>query len=182
VGRNGKTGVWGGSPKKRFHRKAPQLAAGIFTFDGGVGRTQISFDKQNPQHADIVKVSGGLGSLEIDRLLNANARAVTIHGGGSSMRIDFTGETPARDLTAHISIGVGRVVLNVSDDMPTQVFISQGLGHVRIDDSLHYSGHHTYETPDFGKTGSPRLLINVTSGVGSVVLNMVSHKVRVPII
>jgi hypothetical protein len=98
------------------------------------------------------------------------------------MQLNFTGEVPARDMTAHISIGVGRVVLNVGEDMPVQVLVSQALGHVRIDDSLRYAGHHTYETPGFSVTGSPRLLINVTSGVGSVVLNRVSHKVRVPIV
>jgi hypothetical protein len=144
--------------------------------DGGAGQVNVRFDRPNPQAVDLLKFEFGAGQLILSDLLNANAQTFKLEGGAGEAQVNFTGEGLTRDLFGKISIGVGRVILNVKHGIPTRIETERGPGFLQ---SFHAhgdfvaAGRNAYETQGYALAGSPKLTIKIESAVGSVELNSI---------
>lgn len=141
------------------------------TYKAGVGNAMLNFDKVNPQRAEMIKIEGGVGNLDLKNVLDANANRLDIEAGTGQINIDFTGEKLFQTMTANITTGVGEIVLNVEEATPTRILTSQGLGKIKARGQFYSAGRHIYETKGFSSADGPKLIVSVTSGLGNITLN-----------
>ncbi|MEP7285638.1 MAG: toast rack family protein [Chloroflexota bacterium] len=139
--------------------------------DTGAGATVINFDRPNPENAKRLQVRLGTGTTKIDNLLNANAQVVAVDGGAGEITLNFMGEMLKRDTTVRINIGTGSVKLNIKQGIPVHASVTKGLGDVKARGTLKGIGGNLYETANFASASGPKLNLEITAGLGSVVIN-----------
>lgn len=155
-------------------------------FTTGVSRSTIGFDKPNPQVMTDFTLQVGVNQVTVNGLANANFKEMYIEGGVGDIVLNLTGRGLQQD--AHISFhgGVGKFSLTVADGLPVSVKVT-GMTSIRaagsfkksdIDErhgwlsGLPFGG--TYTTAGFTATASPKLTVDVTTGVGEINLNSIS--------
>ncbi len=80
-----------------------------FTLDCGLGEASINFGrKRNPLDCKTLDVNVGLGSVEINNLLNSNGTAMNFECGLGELDLDFTGEI-TKDVNVGASVGLGSI-------------------------------------------------------------------------
>jgi len=144
--------------------------------DGGAGQVNAHFDRPNPQTADLLKFEFGAGQLILGDLLNANAQTFKLEGGAGEAQVNFTGEQLKRDLFGKVSVGVGRVVLNVKRGIPARIETERGPGFLqslRAYGDFVSTGRNAFETPGYTLASGPKLTFKIESAVGSIELNTI---------
>jgi N-terminal domain of toast_rack, DUF2154 len=136
--------------------------------DVGAAESRITFDKPNPERADRMEFKSGAGEAHITGLLNANAALAYVRGGAGKTYLGFTGDTLKADMKADVNLSVGEAIVEIKAGIPARVTISQGLGGIKVLGPFCMAGDRVYETPDFATTSGPKLVMKVSTGVGSV--------------
>jgi hypothetical protein len=140
--------------------------------DGGVGEINVTFDKFNPQVADMVTLNSGVGRVQVTGLLNANAKQITADSGAGELILSFTGDSLKQDLAVTMDAGVGGSTINVKKGIPTRVIVKQGVGKVTGQGGeFTLASDDVYTTVGFDTAIGPKITINLETGVGNVRLN-----------
>jgi hypothetical protein len=136
---------------------------------GGVGKTEVAFDKPSSVSMESFEMESGVGELIIRGLGNARVQRVTLEGGVGRTELDFTGEPGTTTTDCTIKVGVGQVRLLLPRDANVEI---QGEG----------SFLSNINAPSFerdGKTythrgdGGAKIVIRVESGVGGVNVELI---------
>src|SRR5262245_18700188 len=72
---------------------------------GGVGKTEVTFDKASGEVMSALEVESGVGELIIHGLGNAQVQRVDLKGGVGHTELDFTGESAEVQTDARIKVG-----------------------------------------------------------------------------
>jgi hypothetical protein len=141
------------------------------TIETGTGTTTVRFDKPNPENANRVSVKVGAGATKIDGLLNTNAQFVAVDSGAGEIALNFTGENLKRDMNIRVTVGTGKVTINVKAGIPARVAVAKGLGDIRARGAFRSTNYNVYETGNYSTAAGPKLTFEVNAGVGSTILN-----------
>jgi len=136
---------------------------------GGVGKTEVTFDKPSGQVMNSLDVESGVGELIIHGLGNAQVEQVDLKGGVGHTELDFTGDLGTSRMEARIKVGVGAVRLTVPRDADVEIeaegsFLSN-ISAPSFDRDGHIYTHHG--------DGGAKIRIRVQSGVGGVEVELI---------
>ena len=136
---------------------------------GGVGKTDVTFDKGSPEPMQSLDVESGVGELIIHGLGNTRVEHMDLKGGVGHTEIDFTGELGMTRCDATIKVGVGSVRLIIPRDADVDID-SQGsfLSNVSAPGFEHRD--HTYT---HNGNGGAHIHIRVESGIGGVEVELI---------
>lgn len=140
---------------------------------GGVGKTEVMFDRPSGQVMNSLEVESGVGELIIHGLGNAQVERVSLTGGVGHTEIDFTGDhaaTPAEATAteATIKVGVGAVKVTVPRDADVEVE-AEGSFLSNISAPSFEKNGRTYTH----RGGGSKIRIQVESGVGAVEIELI---------
>ena len=76
---------------------------------GGVGKTEVSFDKPSAESLQSLDVESGVGELLIHGLGNSHVQRVDLKGGVGHTELDFTGDLGTTRSDATIKVGIGAI-------------------------------------------------------------------------
>ena len=136
---------------------------------GGVGKTEVTFDKPTGQVLNSLDVESGVGELIIHGLGNAQVEQVDLKGGVGHTELDFTGELGTANMRARIKVGVGAVRLTIPREADVEIeaegsFLSNISAPSFERDGRKYTHHGD---------GGPKIRIEVQSGVGGVEVELI---------
>jgi len=157
-------GTWslGGLPLTSLH------------IDTGVSQSQISFDAPNPHVMQVMRIQTGVGETRFSGLLNARFREMRLSGGVGEVKLDFTGPKPEQDTNIKIDGGVGAFDLKIDPTLPA-VFYVTGLTGVTTRGGVVKRrggfGRGEYATEAFESSGGPKLVFDISMGIGGVTLS-----------
>jgi hypothetical protein len=136
---------------------------------GGVGKTEVSFDRPSSVPMRSFEMESGVGELIIRGLGNTRVERIQLQGGVGRTELDFTGELGTTTTDCSIEVGVGQIRLILPRDANIEI---QGEG----------SFLSNINAPSFernGKTythrgdGGAKIVIRVESGVGGVNVDLI---------
>jgi hypothetical protein len=136
---------------------------------GGVGKTEVTFDKASGEVMSALDVESGVGELIIHGLGNAQVQRVDLKGGVGHTELDFTGEAAEVPTDARIKVGVGAVKLIVPRDADVEIQAEGSFLSNISAPSFERDGHNYTHRGD----GGPKLRIRVESGVGGVEVELI---------
>jgi N-terminal domain of toast_rack, DUF2154 len=136
---------------------------------GGVGKTEVTFDKPSGQKMSSLDVESGVGELIIHGLGNAQVERVELKGGVGHTELDFTGDVNEANIDAKVEVGVGAVRITLPRDADVEVEAEGSFLSNISAPSFEKSGH-TY-THRGG--GSGKIRIHVQSGIGGVEVELI---------
>lgn len=136
---------------------------------GGVGKTEVTFDKAIPAPMHSLDVESGVGELIIHGLGNTRVEQVDLKGGIGRTELDFTGAAGMATIDATVKVGVGAVRLTIPRDADVDLEGRGGFLSNISAPSFDRQGH-TY-THRGG--GGSHLHIRVESGIGSVEVELI---------
>jgi hypothetical protein len=151
------------------HLDMSGLQVSRMKLEGGVGKTEVLFDKPSSVPMESFEMESGVGELIIRGLGNARPKQVKLEGGVGHTELDFTGELGTTTTDCSIEVGVGQVRLVLPRDADIEI---QGEG----------SFLSNINAPSFdrdGKTythrgdGGAKIRIRVESGVGGVSVELI---------
>jgi N-terminal domain of toast_rack, DUF2154 len=136
---------------------------------GGVGKTEVTFDKPTGQVLNSLDVESGVGELIIHGLGNAQVEQVDLKGGVGHTELDFTGELGTANMQARIKVGVGAVRLTIPREADVEIEAEGSfLSHISAPsfdrDGRKYTHHGD---------GGAKIRIEVQSGVGGVEVELI---------
>src|SRR5262249_30204550 len=88
---------------------------------GGVGKTEVTFDKPSGQTMNSLDVESGVGELVIHGLGNAQVERLDLKGGVGHTEVDFTGDLGSSRTNATVTVGVGAVRLRIPRDADVEI-------------------------------------------------------------
>lgn len=88
---------------------------------GGVGKTDVAFDKQLSEPVKSVEVESGVGELVIRGLGNARVERLDLKGGVGRTELDYTGDLGTTRSESTIKVGVGQVRLLLPRDADIEI-------------------------------------------------------------
>jgi hypothetical protein len=135
---------------------------------GGVGKTEVTFDKPSGQVMSSLEVESGVGELIMHGLGNARVEQLELKGGVGHTELDFTGDLGATSMQARIEVGVGAVRLTVPREADVEIE-AQGsfLSNISAPSFEHNGRNYTHRGG-----GEAKIRIRVQSGVGSVEIEL----------
>ena len=139
--------------------------------DMGAGDFQVRFDEANETPMSVLRLDTGASKLEMVGIGYASPEEVTVNGGVGDITLDLTGRWRG-SADVQVTAGVGSVTLRLPDDIGVQVETEGGLTNIEAD-GFERDGDR-YVNDAFGET-EIQLLINVTTGIGSLRLVEVSN-------
>ncbi len=136
---------------------------------GGVGKTEVTFDKPSKEKLSSFDVESGVGELIVHGLGNTHVERMDLSGGVGRTEIDFTGELGSGQTDASIKVGVGEVRLTIPRDADVEIeaegsFLSN-INAPSFDKNGHTYTHHG--------DGGGKIRIRVESGVGGVNVDLI---------
>jgi len=136
---------------------------------GGVGKTEVTFDKPSGEILNSLDIESGVGEVIIHGLGNAQVGQVDLKGGVGNTELDFTGESGTVQTSASIKVGVGAVKLTLPRDADIEVE-AQGsfLSNISAPELERDGRNYTHR----GGGGS-KIRIRVESGVGAVEIELI---------
>jgi hypothetical protein len=141
-----------------------------FHLRGGVGRTEVSFDRPVEQPMSVFEVESGVGNLTIRGLGNTGVSRVKVDGGVGRTELDFTGEFRDNRVDTEINVGVGQVRLILPREVGT-IIEAEGSFLSNISAPSFDKNNRTYMYR--GSEGAAtRIYIRVRSGVGGVTVEL----------
>lgn len=130
----------------------------------GVSSLHINFSEPNQIRAEVIKIKGGVSSVDVTNLANANASLIEYSGGVGSAKLDFGGRLQG-DCSAKIETGLGSIEILVPSNMSVTIRTPDSF-LTGIDVRGFFSeGKGIYRSKEAGR---PRLDISVESAFGSV--------------
>jgi hypothetical protein len=136
---------------------------------GGVGKTEVSFDRPSGQVMSSLDVETGVGELIIHGLGNAQVERVDLKGGVGHTEIDFTGDLGTTQTTATIKVGVGAVKLTLPRDADVEIEAEGSFMSNISAPSFERNGRiYTHRGE-----GGAKIRIRVESGVGAVEIDLI---------
>src|SRR5262249_26606833 len=88
---------------------------------GGVGKTDVTFDKPSGQAMSSLDVESGVGEIVIHGLGNAQVDQVDFKGGVGHAELDFTGDLGSSRTEARVKVGIGEVRLTIPRDADIEI-------------------------------------------------------------
>jgi N-terminal domain of toast_rack, DUF2154 len=143
---------------KRFHLR------------GGVGKTEVSFDRPTETSMSSFEVECGVGNLIIRGLGNARAEQLKVTGGVGRTDLDFTGDLQNTQIDSEISVGVGQVRLVLPREVGVRIE-ADGSFLSNISAPGFEKDGNTYTRR--GSDNSTKIVIRVRSGVGGVTVELI---------
>lgn len=138
--------------------------------DCGLSDVFIEVNKLNPVVCSQVKLSAGLGDLDVRQLGNLNAKNMDIEVGLGSATIDLRGQS-SRDTEIDIEIGLGDMDVTLPEDANIKIRVNHSfLSSVKIRD-LVKKDENTWVSPDW-KAGHQTIIMNVDIGLGSIDIDL----------
>lgn len=153
------------------HMDMTNLQIMEFRLRGGVGRTEVSFDKpvQNPMSR--FEVESGVGNLIVRGLGNARAEHLKVDGGVGRTELDFTGDLKDTRIETEINVGVGQVRLLVPRESGVTIEAEGSfLSNISAPSFDKDGKTYTHRGSDGGST---KIYIRVRSGVGGVTVELI---------
>ncbi len=137
---------------------------------GGVGETDVTFDRAIQQPMESLEVNSGVGELKIRGLGNTQVRRVDVKGGIGETELDFTGELGSATTDCTVKVGIGEVKLMIPREADVEIhaegsFLSN-INAPGFDRKGRTYTHH-------GADGSAKIRIRVESGVGAVNIDLI---------
>jgi hypothetical protein len=130
----------------------------------GVSSLHVNFSEPNQIRAEVIRIKGGVSSVDVTNLANANASRIEYSGGVGSAKLDFGGRLQG-DCTAKIETGLGSIEILVPSNMYVTVKTPESF-LTGIDVKGFYSeGKGIYRSQE---SSGPHLDIRVESAFGSV--------------
>lgn len=139
--------------------------------NAGAGELSIRFDEPNRAVLETFVLKGGASRVEVSGIGNASPRLMSVQGGIGDITLDFTGkwaDSAEIDMTA----GVGSITLRLPDNVGVKVE-AEGMSNINAP-GFHLRNDRYYVNNAFGEA-EIELLINITTGVGSINLREVSN-------
>jgi len=136
---------------------------------GGVGKTEVAFNRAVAEPVKEIEVDSGVGELTIRGLGNAQVERFDLAGGVGSAELDFTGEAAAMRNETNIKVGVGEIRLLVPRDANVEIHGESGFLS-NIDAPSFERNGQTYVHR--GGNDELKIFIRVESGVGQVSVNL----------
>jgi len=136
---------------------------------GGVGKTEVSFDKPASESLRSLDIESGVGELLIHGLGNSRVERVELKGGVGHTEIDFTGDLGMTRSDATIKVGFGAVKLIVPRDADVVI---EGQGSFLSNISAP-SFDHNGRTYTHHGDGGAQIHIRVESGIGGVEVELI---------
>jgi hypothetical protein len=135
---------------------------------GGVGQTEMTFDKPSGQTLNSLDVESGVGEIIIRGLGNAQVEHVEFKGGVGHAELDFSGDLGTSHTDARVKVGIGEVRLKIPREADVDIeaegsFLSN-ISAPSFDHNGHNYSHHG--------GGGATIKIRVESGVGSVEIEL----------
>jgi hypothetical protein len=136
---------------------------------GGVGKTEVTFDKPSGEVMNSLDVETGVGELIIHGLGNVQVEHVDLKGGVGHTELDFTGDIGNSNIEAEVKVGVGAVRITLPRDADVEL---EGEG----------SFLSNISAPSFEKNGRTythrgggggKIRIRVESGIGGVEVELI---------
>lgn len=136
---------------------------------GGVGKTDVTFDKVPPEPMQSFDVESGVGELVIHGLGNTRVSSVDLKGGVGRTELDFTGDLGTTTSDATIKVGVGAIRLIIPRDADVEI---DGEGSFLSNISAPSFDHHDRTYTHHGAGGS-HIRIRVQSGIGGIEVELI---------
>jgi hypothetical protein len=137
---------------------------------GGVGKTEVTFDKPSSEKLKSLDVESGVGELVMHGLGNTQVESLRLQGGIGRTELDFTGDSGTTNSDTTIKVGVGEVRLIIPRDASVEIQAEGGFLSNISAPSFDRSGN-TYRHR--GENGSATIRIRVESGVGAVNVDLI---------
>ncbi|PYS35765.1 MAG: hypothetical protein DMG14_26200 [Acidobacteria bacterium] len=136
---------------------------------GGVGKTEVTFDKPSGQTMSSLDVESGVGELIIHGLGNAQAEQIDLKGGVGHTELDFTGDLGTSRTEATIKVGVGAVRLTIPRDANVEIEAEGSFLSNISAPSFQRDGRNYTHRGEGGAT----IRIRVQSGIGGVEVELI---------
>jgi hypothetical protein len=136
---------------------------------GGVGKTEVTFDKPSGQTMSSLDVESGVGELIIHGLGNAQVEQVDLKGGVGHTELDFTGDVGTSRTEARIKVGVGAVRLTIPRDADVEIEAEGSFLSNISAPSFQRDGRNYTHRGEGGAT----IRIRVQSGIGGVEVELI---------
>ncbi len=138
--------------------------------DCGLSDVFIEVNKPNPVVCSQVKLSAGLGDLDVHSLGNLNAKNFDIEVGLGSATIDLRGSS-YHDTEIDIEIGLGDMDVTLPEDANIKIRVNHSfLSSVEIRD-LVKKDERTWVSTDW-KAGRQSIIVNVDIGLGAIDIDL----------
>jgi hypothetical protein len=136
---------------------------------GGVGKTEVTFDRPSGEVLTSFDVESGVGELIVHGLGNAQIQQLDLKGGVGHTEIDFTGELGTSEVNARIKVGVGAVKLTVPRDADVEVEADGSfLSNISAPSFERNGRTYTHRSE-----GGAKIRIHVESGIGGVEIELI---------
>ena len=136
---------------------------------GGVGKTEVTFDKPSGQVMESLDVESGVGELIIHGLGNTQVGRVDFKGGVGHAELDFTGDLGTTNTEARIKVGVGAIRLTVPRDADIEIEAEGSFLSNISAPSFERNGRIYTHRGD----GGAKIRIRVESGIGGVEVELI---------
>ena len=136
---------------------------------GGVGKTEVTFDKPSGQVMNSLDVESGVGELVIHGLGNAQVERLDLKGGVGHTELDFTGDLGESRTEARIKVGVGAVRLTVPREADVEIEAEGSFLSNISAPSFERNGRMYTHRGD----GGAKIRIQVESGIGAVEIELI---------
>lgn len=139
--------------------------------NSGAGDLGVRFNEPNRAVLETFVLKGGASLVEVSGIGNASPRRMSVQGGVGDITLDFTGKW-ADSAEVDITAGVGSITLHLPDNVGVKVEV-EGMSDINAP-GFHLRDDRYYVNNAFGEA-EIELLVNITSGVGSINLREVSN-------
>jgi hypothetical protein len=136
---------------------------------GGVGKTEVTFDKQSPVALQSFDIESGVGELIVHGLGNTHVERMDLKGGVGHAELDFTGDLGMTRTDATIRVGVGSIRLTIPREADVEIDGAGGLMSNISAPSFEHNGH----TYTHRGNGGATIRIRVESGIGGVQVELI---------
>jgi hypothetical protein len=137
----------------------------------GIGENYFNFANPNPVDMKEFDIDSGVGSIEMDGLLNANFQRMHLKAGVGKLVLRFTGEGLRQNSRVRIDGGVGKVDLILDSRVPAFVSYRPGIGSIDAHGDFMRGERGGYETRVYRDSTGPRLEFEISGGIGAVSLD-----------
>lgn len=101
----------------------------------GAGRFELDFSAPNPESMQLLEVSSGAASIELENLANANVSEMRLSGGAAGYELDFGG-TLSRGAEATIEAGLSGVEIKIPPSTAAKIVAETTVGSVDVGDGF----------------------------------------------
>lgn len=101
----------------------------------GAGKNEIDFSAPNPQVMNLLDLSAGAVSIELEHLANANCAEMRIEGGAAAYEFDFGG-TLQRDTHVKITTGLASVEVQIPAATAAKIRSESAPGSLNVGDGF----------------------------------------------